>query len=171
MGVFDSVRTDLPEHIILARLLLAAVLGGLVGIDRELKQRPAGLRTHILVAMGAATFAIITLELIAQYPGNGSDPVRVIEAVTAGVAFLAAGAIIQSKGEVQGVTTGASMWLTAALGVACGAGDYSIAVMATLLTLFVLAVLTRVERWMSEGRESPGLDSSSKQHNPDAEGN
>lgn len=158
MSLFDSVRTELPEQVILGRLLLAAVLGALIGIDRELKQRPAGLRTHILVAMGAATFSVITLELVSQYPGNNSDPVRVIEAVTAGVAFLAAGAIIQARGQVQGVTTGASMWLTAALGVACGAGDYSIAVMAALLTVFVLAVLSRFERWMGT-RGTPNADS------------
>lgn len=106
----------------------------------------------MLVAMGAALFTVITFELVAHAPPGAAkgevraDPVRIVEAVTAGVAFLAAGAIIQSKGTVHGLTTGASMWLAAALGVACGAGDYSIAVMAAALTLLILAGLAWVER-------------------------
>ena len=161
----DSARTATPEITIFVRLLLAAVLGGLIGIDREIKQRPAGLRTHMLIALAAAVFTIITFELIAdgRLAGRASqaDPIRVVEAVTAGVAFLAAGAIIQGRGSVTGVTTGASMWLVAALGVACGAGDYSIAIMATILTLIILAVLSRLERWIGTRRnEGPSAGSS-----------
>ncbi len=150
MSWFESVRTATPEHVILVRLLLAVFFGGIIGIDRELKRRPAGLRTHMLVAMGAALFTLITFELMAQLPSghSRSDPIRVVEAVTAGVAFLAAGAIIQSRGSVHGLTTGASLWLAAALGVACGAGDYTIAAMAAGLTVLILAALARVERWI-----------------------
>lgn len=162
-----DIRTAIPEPVIFLRLLLAIVLGGVIGLDREIKRRPAGLRTHMLVAMGAALFTIITFELVSHTPPGASpgdvrsDPVRIVEAVTAGVAFLAAGAIVQSRGNVQGVTTGASMWVAAALGVACGAGDYTIAIMATALTLFILAALAWVERLL--GTE----DSAKPEHGPD----
>lgn len=161
LAFFDSIRTTTPEPVILLRLFLAALLGGIIGLERELKRRPAGLRTHMLVAMGAALFTVITFELVANSPpgadpgGVRADPVRIVEAVTAGVAFLAAGAIIQSRGTVQGVTTGASMWLAAALGVACGAGDYTIAIMATVLTIIILAGLSWVERRILGTDEQP----------------
>ena len=106
----------------------------------------------MLIALGAAVFTIITFELItdARLGSNTkSDPGRIVEAVTSGVAFLAAGSIVLSKGNVSGVTTGASMWLAAAIGVACGAGDYSIAIMATLLTMFVLAVVAKLQPWLN----------------------
>ncbi len=118
-----------------------------IGFEREYLARPAGMRTHVLVALAAATFAVVTPELMehARDEGVGSaDPIRIIEAVTAGVAFLAAGSIIFSRGQVQGLTTGASLWLAGAIGVAAGIGYYFIAVMATVLATFVLVVL----RWL-----------------------
>lgn len=153
MSWLDSVRTVTPEYVIFARLLLAAVLGGVIGIDRELKRRPAGLRTHMLVSMGAALFTVVTFELLAGLPSHltGADPLRVVGAVTSGVGFLAAGAIIQSRGTVHGLTTGAGLWLAAALGVACGAGDYLIAVMAAFLTVVVLAAFKPITRWLAGG--------------------
>jgi putative Mg2+ transporter-C (MgtC) family protein len=104
----------------------------------------------MMIALAAATFTIITFELMAsrQLAGGGnSDPIRIVEAVTADVAFLAAGAI-HGRGVVTGVTTGSSMRLVAAIGVACGAGDYTIAVMATALTVVILALVARIERWI-----------------------
>jgi putative Mg2+ transporter-C (MgtC) family protein len=115
-----------------------------------LRNKPAGLRTHILISLAAALFTLITFELhYTVTHGNEkttADPIRIIEAVTAGVAFLAAGAIIQSRGNVQGLTTGANMWLAGALGVACGAGDYVLAALGTVLALIVLVVLGRLEQ-------------------------
>ena len=131
------------------RLLIAVCVGAAVGFDRELRNKPAGLRTHILVSLAAAVFTLITFELHLEVTqGNKettADPIRIIEAVTAGVAFLAAGAIIQSRGNVRGLTTGANMWLAGALGVACGAGYYSLAVIGTFFALVVLTVLGRLE--------------------------
>ena len=98
-----------------------------------------------------STFAVVTLELMAHAKTAGvtsTDPIRVIEAVTAGVAFLAAGTIIFSRGEVHGLTTGASLWLSGAIGVACGIGYYFIAILATVLAFFVLTVLRWVENAM-----------------------
>lgn len=158
MRWFDSIRTATPELAIVVRLLLAAALGAAIGMEREYKARPAGLRTHMLTALAAAVFTIITFELLHEArkmaaPGP-ADPIRVIEAVTAGVAFLAAGAIIQARGQVQGLTTGAAMWLAGAVGVACGGGYYSIALMATVLALLILTVLRYLERRI-ESSEDP----------------
>ena len=119
--------------------------------DRELRNKPAGLRTHILISLAAAIFTLITFEIFFEMAELVDDPrgdaIRIIEAVTAGVAFLAAGTIIQSRGSVQGLTTGASMWLAGAVGLACGGGFYAIAVIGTLLALIVLVVLGKVEAW------------------------
>jgi putative Mg2+ transporter-C (MgtC) family protein len=109
----------------------------------------------MLTALAAAAFTIITVELVHEMQSlTGSaraDPIRVIEAVTAGVAFLAAGAIIQARGRVQGLTTGAGMWLAGAVGVASGGGYYTIALFATALAVAILTVLAMLERHISKG--------------------
>jgi putative Mg2+ transporter-C (MgtC) family protein len=124
------------------RLVLAVALAGLLGWDREEKDRPAGLRTYMLVALAAALFTIITFEIYetihAANPSGSSDPIRIIEAVTAGVAFLAAGTIIQGRTSVRGLTTGAGMWMAGALGVAVGAGHYVLAAFAAVLAFCIL---------------------------------
>ncbi|MEP0697144.1 MAG: MgtC/SapB family protein [Nitratireductor sp.] len=140
----------LPFEVIAARLLLAATLGGVVGFEREWRNRPAGRRTHILICLSAATIAVLTIE-ITHLPAFEDDairidPVRLVEAVTAGVAFLAAGLIVFARGEVHGLTTGAGMWLAGAAGLACGLGFWQIALVATLLAVIVLAALRLVER-------------------------
>jgi putative Mg2+ transporter-C (MgtC) family protein len=137
---FFFVRTAIPEW---QRLVIALFLGGAIGFDREVKNRPAGLRTHMLIALAAAIFSITTLEIIANFEktGHTADPIRAIEAVMASVAFLAAGTIIQSRAQISGLTTGASMWLAGAIGVACGFGFFSIAILATGLALIVLVWL------------------------------
>src|SRR3990167_761731 len=109
-----SFETSLPVSLILMRLGAACVLGFVIGIDREVKQRAAGLRTHMLTALAAAVFTIITFEIVAMMEDSCDstrvDPIRIVEAVTAGVAFLAAGTIINQGGSVHGLTTGAGMW-------------------------------------------------------------
>jgi putative Mg2+ transporter-C (MgtC) family protein len=141
--------TYLPPGTIVGRLLGAAVLGGVIGVEREWSARPAGLRTHILTSLAAAVFTLVTIEIMMGSLLTGeaaqADPIRVIEAVTAGVAFLAAGAIIQSSGKVQGLTTGAGMWLAGAIGVAAGLGQWTIGVAATLIGLFVIVVLAKLD--------------------------
>jgi putative Mg2+ transporter-C (MgtC) family protein len=124
------------------RLVLAVVLAGVLGWDREEKDRPAGLRTYMLVALAAALFTVLTFEIFetvtSKNPDGSSDPIRIIEAVTAGVAFLAAGTIIQGRTTVHGITTGAGMWMAGALGVAVGAGHYLLAIFAALLSFSIL---------------------------------
>jgi putative Mg2+ transporter-C (MgtC) family protein len=161
---FTSLYTsEIGLTVVLARLVLAARLGAVLGFDREMLARPAGLRTHMLVSLAAATFTVITFGLIEKAKAEGAssvDPIRVIEAVTAGVAFLAAGTIIFSRGEVHGLTTGASLWLSGAIGVACGIGYYFIAVLATVLAFFVLTVLRWVEKAMPQKEEPPEAEKS-----------
>jgi len=131
--------------VIAARLLLAAFFGAAIGFEREWRNRPAGLRTHILVCVAAATFGILTIEIVHApmfvVEGATYDPLRVVEAVTAGVAFLAAGVVIFTKGEVHGLTTGAGMWLAGAIGISSGLGLWQIALLGTVLTLVVLTVV------------------------------
>ena len=145
---FAGESTAIPPLQALLRLIIAAVFGALVGFDRELRNKPAGLRTHILIALASAVFTIITFELhyeVTVREHATADPLRIIEAVTAGVAFLAAGAIIQSRGNVHGLTTGANMWLAGALGVASGAGYYALATMGAVFALIVVTVVGRME--------------------------
>ena len=142
-------QTWLPFSIIAARLLLAAVLGALVGAEREWRDRPAGLRTHILICLSTAAIAILTIEIthVDVFAGQEIriDPIRLVEATTAGVAFLAAGLIFFAKGEVHGLTTGAGMWLAGAIGLAVGLGFWQIALLATVLALIVLGLLQLVQ--------------------------
>jgi len=146
LAAFGYEPTRIPEFKVLGRLFVAMIFGAIVGIDREVTARPAGLRTHMLVALAAAAFTIITFELseilnAGSSDGLQGDPIRIIEAVTAGVAFLAAGSIIQRRGSVEGVTTGAGLWLAGALGLAAGAGYYTLGAIATVLALVVLTIL------------------------------
>jgi putative Mg2+ transporter-C (MgtC) family protein len=149
-----SLRSWTPEWLIAVRLGLACLLGGLIGLEREIGNHDAGLRTHILVALASCVFTLVAWEIYQhiraiEQPATG-DPVRIIEAVTAGAGFLAAGIIFQSGSKVHGLTTGAGVWTAAAIGVACGAGAYAIAIITTALALIVLfgfAFLKRKMGW------------------------
>jgi putative Mg2+ transporter-C (MgtC) family protein len=171
MDFLDSIAGETTRIATLdafVRLLAAVIVGGAVGFDRELRNKPAGLRTHILISLAAALFTLITFELheevIAANTSGTADPIRIIEAVTAGVAFLAAGAIIQSRGNVRGLTTGANMWLAGALGVTCGSGHYTLALMGTGFALVVLVVLGWLEhKFASEGSGDTGRSAQRKQ--------
>lgn len=129
---------------ILTRLLLAALLGGLLGYEREQRGKAAGIRTHMLVAMGAAMFVLVPL--LGGMPPD--DISRVLQGVITGVGFLGAGAIVKHKDateeDVQGLTTAAGIWMTAAIGVACGMGRESTAVLSAVLALVVLKLLPRL---------------------------
>nr|WP_282104237.1 MgtC/SapB family protein [Marinobacter alexandrii] len=136
------------------RLLAAAGLALLLGLERELRGKPAGLRSHMLVSLGAATFIIMGMHiLLATAEGDPSariDPTRIVQGIIGGIGFLGAGCIIQSRGNVQGITTGASIWIAGAIGVACGIGTLALAGMVTLLALIIVMVLGRFEREVIE---------------------
>lgn len=147
--MFPESRIHYP--VIFARLVGAIVLGGLIGFEREAGKHSAGLRTHILVSLAAALFGIISIEAVhmsgfADDQQVRIDPLRVIEAVTAGVAFLAAGMIVFAKGQVKGLTTGAGMWLSGAIGLAMGFGYWPVALFTTVVALCVLFALGWLEK-------------------------
>lgn len=147
-----SPQTFTPTPVVVARMFGAVLLVAIIGVDREAKDRPAGLRTHMLVGLAACTFAILAAEVpnapMFQDGIVQSDPLRVVEAVTAGVAFLAAGFIVFSKGEVHGLTTGAGIWLAAAVGATVGFGFWGIAVAVAILGGVLLRLVYWIERWM-----------------------
>lgn len=129
------------------RLMLAVILGGVLGYERQRSGKPAGLRTHMLVSLGAALFVLVPLQ--AGMPVN--DVSRVLQGVIAGIGFLGAGAIIKmsEEGQIKGLTTAASIWLTAAIGVAAGMGREATAVFATLLALIILGALHKLDKHIS----------------------
>ena len=138
------------------RLFIATALGAVIGFDRQLRNRPAGLRTHMVLSLAAALFTVLTLELqreLGAQGQTGADPIRIIEAITVGVSFLAAGTIIQSGRNVKGLTTGAGMWLAGAVGLACGLERYALAVLGAGLAIVILAVLIPLESWIDRHTE------------------
>ncbi len=124
------------------RLGVALLLGGVIGFDREMLRKSAGLRTMMIVSMGAALFALTGERVI----GDDPEISKVLAGIAGGVGFIGAGAIIQSRGEVRGLTTAASIWLTAAVGVACGFGEFALACAAALMGVVVLSVLVWIEQ-------------------------
>lgn len=153
---------------ILLRLLVATVIGTALGLNREIHGKPAGMRTHALVALGAALITVISLELTARDGQmDGGAVLRTIQGIMAGIGFLGGGVILRddSHQSVHGLTTAASVWVVASLGIACGAGQWLTALMALGLTLVVLIVLGRIEKrcvgWFvrqQEAAEPPRAD-------------
>ena len=133
------------------RLLLAAGLGAAIGLERELRQKPAGLRTNILIAVGAALFTTLSIHALAGSQGSVD---RIAAQIVTGVGFLGAGAIMRSVRSVHGMTTAATIWVNAGVGMAAGAGQYAMAAVATFLTLAVLAILGPIEAYF-ERRNRP----------------
>ena len=126
------------------RLLTAALLGAVLGIEREIRQKSAGLRTNILIAVGSALFTVMSLQIATL--AELADPARVASQIVTGIGFLGAGAILRTGNHVQGLTTAATVWVNAAIGVAAGGGEYHLAAIATGITLAALLVLTPAER-------------------------
>lgn len=115
------------------RILLAVALGSIIGFEREKEDKPAGLRTHILVTLGSAQFTILSF-----YAFPGSDPARIAAYVVVGIGFIGAGTIIRSSDRIIGVTTSASLWVVASIGMACGIGFYLAAVIVTIISFIAL---------------------------------
>jgi len=138
----------------LLRLLAATLLGGLLGLNRESRGKPAGLKTLTLVSIGSASFVLVSIELFLSVPdtAEGSsriDLTRVIQGVVGGIGFLGAGSIIRARGAVLGTTTAATIWTVAAIGLACGLGQYVLAALVTLVSWVVLVGFGYVERrWL-----------------------
>ena len=135
---------------VLVRLLAATLLGAVIGIQRERAGKPAGLRTHMLVTLGTAVFVLACAGV-----GMSSDGLsRVIQGIVTGIGFIGAGSILKlsEQRDVQGLTTAAGVWMTAAVGVAVGLGSLGVALLSTVFTLFILSFAKRVERQGDEAR-------------------
>ena len=143
LSVVGYIETHTPQHIIGIRLIIAAILGAIIGFEREAQNGSAGLRTHILIALAACLFTTLAFEMyeVALAGGSQPDPIRAVEATTAGIAFLGAGAIFQQRGTVRGLTTGAGMWLAGAVGVATAIGYYVIALGVAIFAVIILTAL------------------------------
>lgn len=120
---------------IVVRLVAAAVLGALIGLEREIHDHPAGMRTHLLVALGSAGFTVLSIQ---GFPAPGADPARIAAQIVTGVGFLGAGAILKEGATIRGLTTAASLWAVAAVGMAAGAGAWMVAAVTTILVIVSL---------------------------------
>ncbi len=130
----------IEQFIIVVQLLLAGLLAGLIGMDRERRGRDAGLRTHMLVGIGSCFFT--SLSIFAFDPG---DPGRVASQILPGIGFLGAGAILKQQSNIQGLTTAASIWITAAVGMGIGSGAWFASISATLIIWFTLVIVQRLK--------------------------
>lgn len=136
----------------IVNLLLAMLLGGVIGWYREKEGKSAGLRTHILVAVGSSLFMVLSAQLAQM--SLTADPGRLVSGVVTGIGFIGAGCILHAPGQIKGITTAASIWITAAIGIAAGLGSYVSAVAATIITLATLEILGRAERLIIKSKDS-----------------
>jgi putative Mg2+ transporter-C (MgtC) family protein len=150
--ILEEMFSGLPDIrqmvSLVTRLLTAMLLGALIGAQRESWGKPAGLRTHVLVAMGGALFVLAPLEAGMELDGMS----RVIQGIVTGIGFIGAGAILKlhEKREIEGLTTAAGIWMTAAVGIAAGLGRWGLALVSTLLTWITLSVIGKIEIWMNQ---------------------
>jgi putative Mg2+ transporter-C (MgtC) family protein len=145
--------SDPSQQVDLAlRLLGAAILGAIIGFERERHDHPAGIRTHLLVAVGAAAFTVLSIYSF----GEGSDPGRVAAQIVTGIGFLGAGSILKGGGTIHGLTTAASLWVVAAVGMAAGAGAWGVAIATTVIVVISLWPLQAIERRYVRRRNEPG---------------
>jgi len=142
--MFANIYWPDSEHFI--RVLIAIVLGGVIGLERELQDKPAGFRTMTLICLGACTFTLLSQMIT-------TDPARIAAQIIAGIGFLGAGAILRSEKHVFGLTTAATTWTVAAIGMAVGFGHVAVGVLTTLGTLVTLLVLESAAKWISEWRD------------------
>ncbi len=142
----DIISPDVNLIGTVTKLVLSLLLGATIGIERRRKGQIAGLRTFALISMGATLAMLISIYIPQEYMGlKNGDPGRIAAQVVSGVGFLGAGAIIQMKGSVRGLTTAAGIWMTACIGLAVGSGMYLISIIATLLIIFILVNIERIE--------------------------
>jgi putative Mg2+ transporter-C (MgtC) family protein len=142
---------SLPAAVVVFRLIGAAALCAVIGFEREWTNHPAGLRTHMLIGIGTALFALVMVGIIdafGEHPEIEIDPVRLLQAVGAAVGFLAAGVVVFSSGKVRGLTTGAGIWVAAGVGLAAGLGFWLMAALTAVLAFAINLVLKPVDSWL-----------------------
>jgi len=148
----DLLRTEMGTILgsTIVRLVLAAFLGGLIGLEREWRHKAAGLRTNMLMCFGAAMFTVLSVQLADKF---GGDHVRIASQIIPGIGFIGAGTILRERGSIVGLTSAATIFVTASIGMAAGAGLYLTATFATIVVLIALAVLGRLENRFERGRQ------------------
>ena len=134
-----AIGLGVVDYEVLIRLVVAAIVGGLIGLEREAVHKPAGVRTHMLVSLGAALFVLATLSIAPDEVG------RIIAGIATGIGFLGAGTIFRSKDNVKGLTTAASIWAAAAIGLTIGIGSYALAISAMILVILILQLKKAVK--------------------------
>jgi putative Mg2+ transporter-C (MgtC) family protein len=140
-NLFNSTTVD-----ILIRLLIALLLGAVIGVERVWAHKTAGMRTYALVSMGSALFVVVSNEIVKAYAGfSGMNPLMIISQIVVGVGFLGTGLIFAKESKLMGLTTATSLWVCAGIGMAAGFGLFDISIVATLLTLFIFIVLWLIE--------------------------
>ena len=140
---WDRLAAVVPAFLV--RCGVAALCGAIIGLERELKSKPAGFRTNILICLGAAIYMAVGLLIVNAGGTGGSDPTRIAAQVVTGIGFLGAGCIIQDRGQVRGLTTAATIWVVAAIGIVAGAGFPILALIASGMVLVTLVVLGAIE--------------------------
>jgi putative Mg2+ transporter-C (MgtC) family protein len=152
MELNDPVLVHWIDTDVLLRIGVAAILGLLLGLDREVKGRAAGLRTHGLICVSAATMTVAMIAIYFQIGGNNADILRIFEAAGAFIGIIGAGLIVFSKGQVKNLTTAAHLWLTAVIGIACGAGLWPLVFIGSVTSIVMLTLLAALSRryWPDE---------------------
>jgi putative Mg2+ transporter-C (MgtC) family protein len=136
------------------QVVVAAFLGGIIGLERETRGREAGFRTNMLIAMGACLFTILSIDGFPLLDSNARDSARIAAQIVSGVGFLGAGALIQTRNRVKGMTTAATIWLVAAIGMTVGVGAYGLAIFTSLLTFVILRLLRPISKTVGHWQES-----------------
>jgi putative Mg2+ transporter-C (MgtC) family protein len=128
------------------KLVLAALIGGIIGLEREVADKPAGVRTNALICLGSSLIMIVSIYVQQNYGTQVADPARIAAHVIAGIGFIGAGVILRSRGSVRGLTTAATIWAVAGIGLAIGCGFYAAALMSAFIILVILLVIGRIEK-------------------------
>lgn len=128
------------------KLILSALIGGIIGLEREVHEKPAGVRTNALICMGSALIMTVSIYVMQTYGSQAADPARIAAHVIAGIGFIGAGVIMRSKGSVHGLTTAATIWAVSGIGLAIGCGFYVAALTSAFIILIVLLVIGRIEK-------------------------
>jgi putative Mg2+ transporter-C (MgtC) family protein len=144
---------------IIISIFLAILFGAAIGLERQLSGKAAGLRTNILICLGAAVFTIISKRMA----GTGDSTTRIAAQIVTGVGFLGVGAIIQDRGGIHGLTTAATIWLVASIGMACGAGYYNLAFLSTLIAIVVLTGLAQLENYFEKHKTKNNISNNSNE--------
>ena len=162
--LLDQIPSEMSAYLVDAgRLLLAVLCGAAIGLEREINQKGAGLRTHIMIAAGACLFSLVGLEMHERFP-NG-DPLRLLQGMLLGVGFISGGVIFTNRGLVKGLTTAAGLWVLTGVGMAAGLGYYFVAIFGTVLSLAVIGWMKHAEKLIHRNEE-PGSEKEDSADSP-----